>query len=321
MRNVLPLPKFKDMLTIWKQTNKLIEIDEFEKDCWINVTNPTPEEIDRLVNELRIPVDYINDILDVDERSRTEGEGRWLMIIVRIPVFRTDNSIPYVTVPLGILISPQTIVTICLYENDVIRSILFPVKTKVIKIENKVNFVLEIFNRSTILYLHYLKDINVRTNLIERKIERSTENKELQNLMRMEKCLVFFITSLKSNELLIQKLQRSRFASSPDLNEDLLADVIIEIKQAIEMSQIYSDIQAGLMDAFASVISNNLNDVMKQLTVITIILMIPTLIASYFGMNLNNHFENSNSAFFFVVIGSILIALIGALIFRKRNFF
>jgi magnesium transporter len=309
------------MLTIWKQTNRLIEIDEFEKGCWINVTDPTPDEVDRLVNELRIPVDYINDILDVDERSRTEGEGRWLMIIIRIPVFRTDSNVPYVTVPLGILISPHHIVTICLYENDVIRSILYPVKTKAIQIENKINFVLEIFHRSASLYLHYLKDINVRTTQIEKRIERSTQNKELQNLMRMEKCLVFFITSLKSNELLLQKLQRSRFASSPDLNEDLLSDVVIEIKQAIEMSQIYSDIQANLMDAFASIISNNLNDVMKQLTSITIILMIPTLIASYFGMNLNNHFEDSKYAFFYVVVGSLVLSFLGVLIFRRRNLF
>ncbi len=309
------------MLTIWKQTNKLIEIDEFEKGCWVNVTNPTPEEIDRLVNELRIPIDYINDILDVDERSRTEGEGRWLMIIIRIPVFRTDSSVPYVTVPLGILISPYTIVTICLYENDVIRSILYPIKSKSIPLDNKINFVLEIFYRSANLYLHYLKDINIRTTRIEKQIERSTKNKELQNLMRMEKCLVYFITSLKSNELLLQKLQRSKFASSPELNEDLLSDVIIEIKQAIEMSQIYSDIQAGLMDAFASVISNNLNDVMKQLTSITIILMIPTLIASFYGMNLKNHLEESNYAFFYVVAGSILISFLGLIIFRKRNLF
>ncbi len=309
------------MLTIWKQKHQLIEIDQFERNCWINVTNPTPEEIDRLVTEFRIPIDYINDILDVDERSRTEGEGRWLMIIIRIPVFRTDSSVPYVTVPLGILISPHSIVTICLYENDVIRSILYPVKTKMINLENKVNFVLEIFHRSSSLYLHYLKDINIRTNHIEREIERSTKNKELQNLMRMEKCLVYFITSLKSNEILLQKLQRSRFASSPELDEDLLADVIIETKQAIEMSQIYSDIQAGLMDAFASVISNNLNVVMKQLTSITIVLMVPTLIASYFGMNLTNHFEDSNFAFFYVVIGSLILSFLMVMIFRKRNLF
>jgi magnesium transporter len=243
------------------------------------------------------------------------------MIIIRIPVFRTDNGIPYITVPLGILISPHSIITICLYENDIIRSILFPVKQKVITLDNKINFVLEIFNRSSSQYLKYLKDINIRTNHIEKDIEKSMKNKELQNLLKMEKCLVFFITSLKSNEILLQKLQRSRFASSPDLDEDLLADVIIETKQAIEMSQIYSDIQAGLMDAFASVISNNLNVVMKQLTTITIILMIPTVISSMYGMNLNNYLQDSKYGFFIVVFGSIILSVITVLFFRRRKFF
>jgi magnesium transporter len=309
------------MLTIWKQKHRLIEIDEFERNCWINVTNPTPEEISRLINEFRVPEDYINDILDADERSRTEAEGRWFMIILRIPVFRTDNGIPYMTVPLGILISPHSIITICLYENDIIRSILFPVKQKVITLENKINFVLELFNRTASQYLKYLKDINIRTNHIEKDIEKSMKNKELQNLLKMEKCLVFFITSLKSNEILLQKLQRSRFASSPDLDEDLLADVIIDTKQAIEMSQIYSDIQAGLMDAFASVISNNLNVVMKQLTTITIVLMIPTLISSMYGMNLNNYLQESKYGFFIVVFGSVILSILVVLFFRRRKFF
>lgn len=309
------------MLTIWKQKHQLIEIDEFERNCWINVTNPTPEEISRLINEFRVPEDYISDILDVDERSRTEAEGRWFMIIIRIPVFRTDNGLPYITVPLGILISPHSLITICLYENDIIRSLLHPIKHKTISLENKVNLVLELFNRASGQYLKYLKDINVRTGHIEKDIEKATKNKELQNLLRMEKCLVFFITSLKSNEILLQKLQRSKFASSPDLDEDLLADVIIETKQAIEMSQIYSDIQAGLMDAFASVISNNLNVVMKQLTSITIILMIPTLVASLYGMNLRNNLEDSKYGFLYVLIFSVLLSVIGVFIFRRRKFF
>lgn len=309
------------MLTIWKQKHQLIEIDDFERNCWINVTNPTPEEINRLIKEFRVPEDFLYDILDVDERSRTEAEGRWFMIIMRIPVFRTDNGIPYITVPLGILLSPHSIITICLYENDVIRGILYPVKVKAINLENKVNFVLELFNRTSTLYLKYLKDINIRTNHIEKDLEKSTKNKELQNLLKMEKCLLFFITSLKSNEILLQKLQRSRFASSPDLDEDLLADVFIETKQAIEMSQIYSDIQAGLMDAFASVISNNLNVVMKQLTSITIILMIPTLIASLYGMNLKNHMEDWDYGFFYVFGVSMLFSIIGVFFFRRRKFF
>jgi magnesium transporter len=180
---------------------------------------------------------------------------------------------------------------------------------------------LELFLRTANQFLKYLKDTNIRITNIERDLEKSTKNKELQNLLHMEKSLVYFITSLKSNEILLQKLQHSRYAHMNELDEDLLADVVVETKQAIEMAQVYSDIQAGLMDSFASIISNNLNVVMKQLTSITIILMIPTLVASIYGMNLNNHLENHPYAFFYVVGSSLLIAIIIVLFFRKRNWF
>lgn len=309
------------MLNIWKQKNQLEEIDRFERNCWINVSNPTPEEITRLVEDFRVPEEFINDIIDVDERSRIEAEGRWLMIIVRIPVYRTDNGIPFITVPLGILISLHSIITICLYENEIIKEILYPIKNKTIILHNKANFVLELFLRSANQFLKNLKEINIRTSHIEKDIEKATKNKELQNLLRMEKCLVYFITSLKSNEILLQKLQRSRFARMDEFDEDLLADAIIETKQAIEMSQIYSDIQSGLMDTFASVISNNLNVVMKQLTSITIILMVPTLISSFYGMNLNNHIEQTRFGFYIVVGISLSIAFGLVMIFRRRNWF
>jgi magnesium transporter len=309
------------MLNIWKQKTQLEEIKSFERNCWINVSNPTPEEISRLIEDFRVPEEFINDIIDVDERSRIEVEGRWLMIIVRIPVYRTDNGIPFITVPLGILISAHSIITICLYENEIIKDILYPIKNKTISLDNKANFVLELFLRSANQFLKNLKEINIRTSHIEKDIEKATKNKELQNLLRMEKCLVYFITSLKSNEVLLQKLQRSRFARLDEFDEDLLADAIIETRQAIEMSQIYSDIQSGLMDTFASVISNNLNMVMKQLTSITIILMVPTLISSFYGMNLNNHMENAKYGFFVVVGISLALAIGLVMIFRRRNWF
>ncbi len=309
------------MLTIWKNKGQFQKIDKFERNCWINVTSPTPDEIDCLVEDYRVPDYYINDILDVDERSRMDVEGRWLMIIVRVPIFRNDNSLPFITVPLGVLISPHSIITLCVYENEIIRDFVNPLKNKNLSIDNKSTFVLELFLRSSNQYLKYLKEINIRISNIEQELEKSTKNKEIQNLLKMEKCLLFFITSLKSNEILLSKLQRSRFARVEEFDEDLLADVFTETKQAIEMSQIYSEIQGGLMDTFASIVSNNLNVVMKQLTSVTIVLMVPTLISSFFGMNLTNHFENSSMAFAIVAIISFLLSVIIVVIFRRRNWF
>ena len=270
------------MLTIWKQDNGLKQVDKYEKNTWINVINPTRTEIEQLTEEYHVPLDFINDILDVDERSRTEMEGRWLLVIVRVPVYNEAHNIPYFTIPLGVLISLHSIVTICLMDNEVIKELQFSPRFKNIKLDNKSNFVMQLFLISATHFLKYLKEINRLTNEIEHDLEKSTRNKELHRLLKMEKCLVFFITSLKSNELLINKLQRAKYVNFNEIDEDQLEDVLIENKQALEMSYIYSDIQSGLMDAFASVISNNLNQVMKQLTSFTIILMIPTLVASIY---------------------------------------
>lgn len=309
------------MLTIWKQDNGLKQVDKYEKNTWINVINPTRTEIEQLTEEYHVPLDFINDILDVDERSRTEMEGRWLLVIVRVPVYNEAHNIPYFTIPLGVLISLHSIVTICLMDNEVIKELQFSPRFKNIKLDNKSNFVMQLFLISATHFLKYLKEINRLTNEIEHDLEKSTRNKELHRLLKMEKCLVFFITSLKSNELLINKLQRAKYVNFNEIDEDQLEDVLIENKQALEMSYIYSDIQSGLMDAFASVISNNLNQVMKQLTSITIILMIPTLVASIYGMNVPNFLEDKPYAFALVLSGSFLISVFGVYIFRKRKFF
>lgn len=309
------------MLTIWKQDNGLKQVEKYEKNTWINVINPTRTEIELLTEEYHVPLDFINDILDVDERSRTEMEGRWLLVIVRVPVYNEAHNIPYFTIPLGVLISLHSIVTICLMDNEVIKELQFSPRFKNIKLDNKSNFVMQLFLISATHFLKYLKEINRLTNEIEHDLEKSTRNKELHRLLKMEKCLVFFITSLKSNELLINKLQRAKYVNFNEIDEDQLEDVLIENKQALEMSYIYSDIQSGLMDAFASVISNNLNQVMKQLTSITIILMIPTLVASIYGMNVPNFLEDKPYAFALVLSASFLISVLGVYIFRKRKFF
>lgn len=311
------------MIKIYKSLGGFVEIASIEKGCWINVTCPTPHEIELIKSDFGVPEDIIQDVLDIDERSRLEYDDNWLLIILRIPIFSPGNGIPYYTVPLGVFITEDFTLTLCSTENEVLPneqpSLYKDLKPQMIT--DVFNFVLKLFLRSSNLYLKYLKQINQQTAIIERELEKSIRNKELTRLLKMEKCLVYFITSLKSNEIVLVKLRNSSKRGISEINEDLLEDVITENKQAIEMAQIYSDIQSGLMDAFASVISNNLNDVMKQLTSISIILMIPTLISSMFGMNVPNYMEEKSWAFPLIVLISVLIAAIGVILFRKREWF
>ena len=306
------------MIKIWKKQDGLTEIQNAEKNCWIDAINPTNAEIERLKNEFKVPEDFIYDILDIDERSRTEIEGRWLLIIMRIPVFVAKAEIPYYTVPLGVLISQHITITICLYENEISKAPALQ-RIKGFDLDNKHNFVLNLLFRSATFYLRYMKEVNRQTSLLEKELRKSTKNYELTTLLKAEKCLVYFITSLKSNEMLIAKLQKLKIANSPDVDEDLLEDVIIENKQAAETAKIHSDILSNLLATFASVISNNLNTVMKKLTFITIILMIPTLISSFLGMNLINFMEDSKYAFGGVLVVSAVLVIAVVYIFNKRN--
>ena len=309
------------MIKIFKTFGGYIEIPIPEKNCWINVTSPSPAELARLKEEFGLPDDSITDILDADERPRVEFEDEWTLIIFRIPVEVTTNGVPFHTIPLGIFMTEQFILTLCLQDNEILPiGKPSPFREQYREITDSINFILRLFLRSGNLYLRYLKQINQMTSLIEQDLEKSIKNKELNKLLKMEKCLVYFITSIKANEIVLAKLRNSKKITS-EINEDLLEDAYIVNKQALEMAQIYSDIQSGMMDAFASVISNNLNDVLKQLTLISIILMIPTLIASIFGMNVPNLMENTMWGMPVIIVGSLLLSVGGVLLFRKRQWF
>ncbi len=309
------------MVKIFKTFGGYIEINEVQPGCWINVIKPTSAEISKLSEEFQLPLDSINDILDADERPRVEFEDAWTLVILRIPVEMVNDSVPFNTIPLGIFLTEKFTLTLCLQENEILPpgqpSFL---REQYRQITDSLNFILRLFLRSSNTYLKYLKQMNQMTGQIEQDLEKSIKNSELNKLLKMEKCLVYFITSLKANEIVLARLRMSKKITS-EINEDLLEDAIIENQQALEMAKIYSDIQSGMMDAFASVISNNLNVVMKQLTLISILLMIPTLIASIFGMNVPNFMENSTLAFPSVIIGSLLLSAIGVALFRKRQWF
>ncbi|GET25435.1 magnesium transporter CorA family protein [Prolixibacter sp. NT017] len=310
------------MIKIFRSFGGYVELPQAEKGCWINVTNPTPDEITALRDQYNMPDDIVKDILDQDERPRLENDDDWSLVILRIPIENQNNGVPFHTVPLGVFMTQDVTITLCSVQNEVLPShqpSLY--REPYQQVNDELNFILKLFLRSATTYLRYLKYINQQTSLIETDLEKSIRNKELTKLLKMEKCLVFFITSLRSNEIVLTKLRNSRRNTLTEINEDLLEDAVIENKQAIDMAQIYSDIQSGMMDAFASVISNNLNVVMKQLTSISIILMIPTLIASLYGMNVPNFMENSAWAFPAILFFSGLAAYIGIVMFRKRKWF
>jgi len=310
------------MIRIFKSLGGYIEIPAAQKGCWLNVTNPTADEIKTLIHDFSMPEDLIQDILDIDERPRLESDDFWSLIILRIPVPSQNNGVPFYTVPLGVFMTERFTITLCSIVNEVLppeEPSLY--REQYQQVTDVLNFTLKLFLRAANVYLKYLKQINQQTSLIETDLEKSIRNEELNRLLKMEKCLVYFVTSLKGNELVLTKLKNQKKHTLTEINEDLFEDAVIENKQAIEMAQIYSNIQSGMMDAFASVISNNLNVVMKQLTLISIILMIPTLIASIYGMNVKNYMENSIWAFPAILVGSILMAYLGVLLFKRKKWF
>ncbi|MGY5353943.1 magnesium transporter CorA family protein [Wenyingzhuangia sp. IMCC45467] len=307
------------MIKIFKTFGKSYEINTLEKGCWINVTSPSAQEIQALTSTYNLPGDFVNDILDIDERSRVEFDDDWTLIILRISIESKNNNLPFYTIPLGIFITENFTMSICLENNDVLpidQPSLF--KGHSHKISDSTNFVLHLFLNSGRLYLRHLKQINQMTSLIEQDLEKSIKNKELNKLLKMEKCLVYFITALKANEIVLNRLRKNKTFAT-DINKELIDDAYIENRQALEMSKIYSNIQSGMMATFTSVISNNLNVVMKKLTLISIILMIPTLIASIFGMNIPNGFENVPLALPVIILISITLSIIGVFVFKKRQ--
>lgn len=310
------------MITYLKHTEKgFLHLNDWASNAWINVQKPTNEEIGYLKGRFNVPDEFFPHIYDIDERSRIELEDGWLLIILRIPHRQDDESIPFTTVPFGIILADDCLLTICNYETEIVPGFINYSLTKKVQINNRFEFILQLFLSSTIWYLKYLKQVNNYNQIIEKDLEKSIKNKELHKMLKMEKCLVYFITSLRGNANLLLKLQNSKLAKENEFDKDLFEDIEIELKQAIETANIYSDIQSGMMSTFASVISNNLNQIMKQLTLISIILMIPTLVASIFGMNLPNFMETSNYSFFGVIIGALILSATGFVIFKRRNWF
>lgn len=269
--------------------NKMTEIDEVQPGCWICVTNPTETEISDLEENMHIERDYIRAALDEEEPSRIESDDGVTLIVLDYPIAEQDNdpdrTLLYSTTPMSIIITDKNVITVSAKENLVLDELAKGV-VKGIQPHLKTRFVFTILLRIAARYLQYLKQIDKISNYVEGKMYLSMKNKGLIQLQGLEKSLVYFSTSLKSNEAVLGKLMRGRFIKLYEEDEDLLDDVLIEVKQAIEMTNIYSNILSGTLDTFASIISNNLNIIMKRMTTITIILTMPTIVFSFYGMNL-----------------------------------
>jgi magnesium transporter len=275
--------------------------------------------LDFLTQRFNIPNDFLTASLDIDEISRTESEGQTTLIILKTPFFdETNLDVLYFTVPIGIILTNGLIITICPKGSEVILDFIRN-KVRNFSTLKRNRFVLQLYLRATLLFLQYLKQINNAAAIIQKKLEQSSKNKQLIKLLNIEKSLVYFTTSLKSNFLMLERFQKLDMLEINYENEDLFEDIIIESKQAIEMANIYSDILSGMMDAFASIISNNLNIVMKVLTSIAIIMTLPILISSLYGMNVKLPLQESPYAFFFVIIISVVLALMGVAFFAKRG--
>lgn len=307
------------MLTFIKSTEQgLQRLESFVNGCWVNVIDPTPEEINQL-EEWGVYPEYVQYSLDIDEMARAERDEDYTFVLLRIPY---DNGaaadIPYTTLPLGIILLNNCVVTLCKQENEVIRA-LQNGKHRGLKTAKRLRFTLYLLLETATRYLSLLRQINKTTEVIEDRLQKSTRNRELLELLKYQKCLTYFSTALHSNEVMMERLRRMQMFNQYEEDQELLEDVLTENQQAIQMVNIASEVLAALMDAFASVISNNLNVIMKILAALTIALNIPTIIASFYGMNVTLPLQENQAAFLFIIGLAVSLTSLAMYIFYKRD--
>ncbi len=296
---------------------RICRLDELEDGCWIDVVNPDENEINYLMSRFSLEPDFLRAALDEEESPRIECEDGKTLVIIDTPVAeKNDDGIIYLTMPVGILVAQNHVITVSLKENPIIAEFADGV-VKNVQTELKTQFILLIMLRVATRFLHHLKQIDKISILLERQLRKSMKNKELIQLLDLQKSLVYFSTSLKSDETTLEKMMRGRYIRLYEEDQDLLEDVLIEIKQAVEMSSIYLNILSGTMDAFASVISNNLNIVMKVLASVTIVISIPNIIAGFYGMNVKG-LPLAQFFWFPVILSLVLMAGVGYIL-RKKN--
>jgi magnesium transporter len=310
-----------------REKGKLIELEGPEASCWVNISPPfTPEELEEIAQQFDIPLDFLTDPLDIDERSRYERDEDNRVIIVSTPIlnpFEEDIDAIFITAPIGLIVTIEHVITITSHDNPVLNLFLEN-RVKNFDPSDEQLFVLQIFEQTVYRFLNCLKQLNQKRNLIEKELYHSSRSSELKQLLSIEKSLVYFVSSLSDNELLKMKMKRTDFLhlGKDEEKTDLFEDIIIDNSQALQMANMYTNILNGTMDAYGSIISNNLNLTIKSLTTITIVLMVPTLVASFMGMNVALPLNDGSLASFFVII---IISLVGSLVtawyFQRKNLF
>ena len=305
------------------KTNEFSEVNDFERGTWINMINPNEGEIEEICEELKIDTEFIKYPLDYEEKARIHNDDDVTLFIIDVPIIEEkDGKKLYTTMPLGmIVVRDDFFITVSLQETNIIKD-FEEGKIKNFYTYKKTRFILQILYNNSSQFLYVLKQINKQSEATVFLLQKSMKNKELIQLLDLENSLVYIATSLRSNEIVMEKCLNGRIVKLYDEDEDILEDAIVENKQAFEMSKIYSDILSGTMDAYASIISNNLNVVMKFLAAITIVLSLPTMLASFWGMNFANMPFSNNLYGFWIIVGiSFIVAGISAIWLKRKDMF
>ena len=306
------------MKTFWNTQGGLSQLTEWQSNCWIQVTCPTEEDQRELEEKFNIPDYFMSDISDTDERARYEYDDGWMLIILRIPYVKEIRSrTPYTTVPLGIIHKRDVTITVCFYETNMMIDFLSFQQKRGEGFTDHVDMIFRIFLSSAVWYLKRLKQISMLIDKAKRNLDKEVNNESLIGLSRLQDSLTYFQTSIRGNETLLSKLKFK--LQIDELDADLIEDVNIEMTQARETTLIYSNILESTMDTYSSIINNNMNTVMRTLTSVTIIMMIPTLITSMFGMNLINGMEAKPWGFFLAIILSMGVSGMCWLFFHHKR--
>jgi transporter len=306
------------MLTYWNYNRGLRTQDEWTPNCWIQATCPTPEDEEYLTQTLKVPDYFLDDIRDKDERARYDYDEGWMLIILRIPYQKEEQSrTPHTTIPMGLILNKDICLTVCHFETNMMLDFVSYQQKRNLGFTDSVDFVFRLFRSSAVWYLKRLKQISTIIDAAKRDLDRPINNADLINLSRLQDSLTYFATSIRGNEMLLSKL---KFKLPVDeLDADMIEDVNIEMSQARETTNIYTNILESTIDTYAAIINNNMSQTMKTMTSVSIILMFPTLIASIFGMNLLNGMEHWVWGFPLTIGASIFITLLFFWYFRRIN--
>ena len=308
------------LLSIYKTINgKMTRLDSVQDGCWVNLTYPSEDELNTVAVTLGVEPTFLRAALDEEETSRIDTEEGQTLIIIDVPAVEKDDAVVYSTLPLGIIVTQKHIITVCLKESTILKDFQDGLVRNA-ETQKRTSFILYMLLQVAKRFLQYLKQIDKIYSYMERQLYKSQRNKELIQLLDLEKSLVYFNTSLKANEVTLEKILRGRIITLYEEDHDLLEDVLIEVRQAIEMANIYSSIISGMMDAFASVISNNLNVTMKVLSAITILLAIPNIIFGFYGMNITTGLPLDHFWWIPLAIVGVII-LIAAILLKRKDLF